>query len=344
MSCDVISIVASVVVLACGRRAVQLPMQPCTATTTRRRCGLRRIAAALLSLLRLHSALSLQRSHTHTRHHWTRPDQHTHGRAFTLPAASSLSALSLSLLLAMARLSSFLLVALCACSAVGLTSAVGPSPVSSAAAAMAHSTLDRVHEAIAHPLQAAPALTAAIAAVESAVESVAGGSLHAAQERVISPQARARAANFVHHIEGLITTLKHRAQLNRLSGKYDANATRSERIAVENSDEFEREAEMEADSVHVVPDHEHVRLEVVEPMPEPRASDFSDSPYMLHPVNIAPKSPSPSGQSTHRTPHEWSVVHAQHPCHPHRFCSLTVFSLPHAHIFLSFFLFDLHQV
>ena len=204
----------------------------------------------------------------------------------------------------MPRLTSLLLVALCACSCVGLTSAIGPSAVSSAAAATAHSTLDRVHEAIAHPLQAAPALTAAIAAVESAVESVAGGSLHAAQERSISPQARARAANFVLHIEGLITTLKHRAQLNRLSGKYDANATRSERIAVENSDEFEREAEMEeeepaplvAADLHVVPDHEHVRLDVVEPLPEPRASDFSDSPYMLHPVNIAPKSPSPSGQ------------------------------------------------
>jgi len=158
----------------------------------------------------------------------------------------------------MARLSTLLLVALCACSAIGLASA---APAPATPSALASSPLGRIHEAIA---RASPALDAVIDSVMEAQES-------------ISPEARVHAAKFVQRIETLISTINQRVQLP------------GEPVAAE-------QVVTRVPDLYVVPAHEHVQLEAVEPTSAPLASEFSDSPYQLHPVNLAPQSSTPSGR------------------------------------------------
>ena len=186
---------------------------------------------------------------------------------------------------------------------------------------------------------AAPAHSVQTASPPSLPASVAAGSLHAAhkartQARTISAHNRAKAAEFVNHIESLITNLKHKAHLNRLQRKYNATLNAQEDLEEEDEQEEilnsqeehggdprfaqqQHEASAAIQPPHAaahipaasaasqrptttrhlrIPDEHHTYLDPVSPMETATDDDsFSESPYVLHPINVPSTAASSSG-------------------------------------------------
>jgi hypothetical protein len=264
----------------------------------------------------------------------------------------------------MARSLARVWLSLCFVTALALSVVASPAP-SSLLAASVRGALDKVAEAVAHPMQ----LHADLAHDHEHHEA---GSLHAATQNIldqhadaasagnhpISAKNQAKAAAFVAHLDRLVAGLKAKSHLARLSNKYPSSRTSFENATLAHAeaeaaheaqqaeeveraveeDEFGRlhvqpsrpmhapagsaEAHMHskvsglttsktrASSAHIphsdapaaitavhIVDHDHPVLSPVPPAHRRRRPKrrLTDDEYVLHPIQLPPSSPSPSG-------------------------------------------------